>query len=336
MPAFRQRIPALLAIAIAATALAYAQQGPERGRGERARRPSARAHTRAPEQEKAQPPERERSRAPQHQHARAPGGQQTGPPAPRKPALHMPDAEILLAELEHANPWEVMNVLMSMRAVMGARLTCHVLGGNMLLVASDEQATLERVRTLVQKLDRPARRRMHRPDICRHVALKHAEAVDVMRSLRELAPDSLGKARVVADEDANTVWVSGTEKSVAWLCDLAAEMDENMAIVGAREDCDARELRFYRLGHADAHNVSRVLVALAEALDQDVMVLPDPKSGTVLAYATPGQHAGIETVVDQLDVPLQAPHRQPRQTQRPGERRPRPTPSPEQRQRGRM
>jgi hypothetical protein len=336
MPAFRQRILALLAIAIAAAAFVYAQQGPERGRGERARRPSAREHSRTSEQEQAQPPERERSRAPQRQHARAPGGEQPGPPAPRKPALQMPDAEILLAELEHANPWEVMNVLMSMRTVMGARLTCHVLGGDMLLVASDEQATLERVRSLVQKLDRPARRKMHTPEIYRHVALRHADAVGVMRSLRELAPDSLGKVRVVADEAANTVWVSGTEKSIAWLCDLAAEMDENMAVVGTREDCDARELRFYRLTHADAHYLSRLLVELAAALDQQATVLPDPKSGTLLAYATPAQHAGIKIVVDQLDVPSQAPQRQPRQMQKPDERRPRATPSPQQRQRDRM
>jgi hypothetical protein len=305
MAAFRHRGIALALIAIASAAFVYAQQDPARKHAERRKQRPARERIKAAEGEKSKPGEPEKAR--RFEARQAPADKPVPPESPaRKPParerhqrLALRDAEVALIQMEHANPFEVLNVLKSMLG--GERLGCHVLGGASLLIISDDETALQKVRNLVGKLDRPLQPARVKPAACVAVPLEHADADNVRRYLLELAPESLGKVRVVADDDANTVWVAGAAGSAEWLAELAERMDDNAAEVGARRDDGEPQLRFYSLTHADPVRLAQLVTHVTEAMGLELAVAPDPGSRTLVTYGTPDAHEYAQTIVDRLD-----------------------------------
>jgi type II secretory pathway component GspD/PulD (secretin) len=216
---------------------------------------------------------------------------------------------MVVIQVQHANPWEVRNALTTMRTVTDARFLCDVVGGDSLLVTTDEPKTLKKVRDLLAKLDEPRRPGPPaKPDVCKPVPLEHAEAEFVARALLRLTPERRGRVRVVSDEDANAVWIAGAQRAVEWLVDVAMRMDEHAAAAGLSEEPEVAEVRFYRLKHADAGNLAGILGRLLREMDIEVTLVPDVASGTLLAYATPAALSQVHDVVEQLDVPAQTEH----------------------------
>jgi len=273
---------------MAGSLLAWGQEGPGRGRGDRPAQRSERI--------------REKPAAVAQVEAR---------PASRREAF-MPNAPIVVIPVRHTSVWELMTVLSTMRPALGQGVLLAVEGGtNSLIVAAEDEKALEKVRVLVAQLDEPQEARgAPKAHVCKAVTLKHTYAPEVADHLQELAPPrGRSPVRIVGDERANTVWIAGTQAEVAGLAELARQMDENAANADLPGDEGEPELQFYTLTHAEAEALAETVTQIGHAMELDAAVVADEASGTLVAYATPAAHAHLKTIIAKLDVPAKQAHK---------------------------
>jgi type II secretory pathway component GspD/PulD (secretin) len=282
MAAFRRRLSALAVIAMASAVLAQGQEGPGRGRSGR----------------QAQRPERTREKP-------AAVAQVEARPVSR-PEEFMPNAPIAVIPVTHTSVWELMSVLSTMRPALGHHVLLAVEGNtNSLIVAGEDEKVLEKVRELVAQLDGPqAAHGAPKANACKAVVLRHSYARDVENHLQRLAqPRGRSAARIVGDQRANTVWIAGTEAEVVELAELARQMDDNAANAGLPGDEGEPELQFYALAHAEAEALAETVGQIGRAMNLKAGVVADEASGTLIAFATPGAHTHLKTIIAKLDVP---------------------------------
>lgn len=277
MSAFRQGVCTLAVIAIASTAISYAQPGS--GQASRRDQPAK------PKQPQAPAAEAEARRRP-------------------SPTLLMPNAESSVITIKHANIWEVHNALNSVKSATNLRALTHIVGGSSLLVTTDDEKALAKISEIVAMLDKPEPPSgPTKADVCMGVPLRNSAARELSDYLHALSPKGPTPARIVADRGANTVWIAGAKEEVTWLTDLARKMDENAARAEATPSQGDGELRFYAIEHAETVELARTLTHIGAAMDLNITVVPNPASQTLLAYATPAEHACLENIIEKLDVP---------------------------------
>jgi type II secretory pathway component GspD/PulD (secretin) len=277
MSAFRHRLCALAVIAIASTAISYAQPG------------------------SGQAPRRDQSAKPKH--PQAPGPEKKAGKRPSR-SLLMPNAESSVIAIKHANIWEVHNALNSVKSATNLRALTHIVGGSSLLVTTDDEKALAKTREIVAMLDKPEPPSgPAKADVCVGVPLRNAAARELSDYLHVLSPKGPMPPRIVADRAANTVWIAGAKEKVTWLTDLAQKMDENAARAEATPSQGDAELRFHAIEHAETVELARTLTHIGAAMDLNITVVPNPASQTLLAYATPAEHTCLENIIRKLDVP---------------------------------
>jgi type II secretory pathway component GspD/PulD (secretin) len=279
MSAFRQGVCALAVIAIASTAISYAQPGS----GQAPRRdPSA----------KPKPPQ-------------APGPEKEADKRPSR-SLLMPNAESSVIAIKHANIWEVHNALNSVISATNLRALTHIVGGSSLLVTTDDEKALAKIREIVAMLDNPEPPGgPTKADVCVGVPLRNSAARELSEYLHVLSPKGPTPTRIVADRGANTIWIAGAKDEVTWLADLARQMDENAARVEATPTRGDAELRFYVIQHTEIVELAKTLTQIGAAMDLDVTIVPNTPSRTLVAYATPAEHTCLETIIKKLDIPTE-------------------------------
>jgi type II secretory pathway component GspD/PulD (secretin) len=282
MTALRPKLAAFAAVAMAAIVLAYGQERPERARGARRDRPAERARQRAP----ADVPQEARRRSPLQQSV---------------PREGIPEAEIAVIPLKHADVREVIRVLVPMRPAFGQVIVCDFGDTDSVVVAADDKKAIEKVLHLVAELDKPPF--SDRTRVCEAVRLKHIGAEEVCEYLQKLVPWREVRVQLAADEHANTVWVTGEQSQVAWVAEVARRIDENAADVGSPKVQAEPELEFYALAHARAELLAETLIQVGRAMNLDAVFVPDEPSSTLIVYATPGAQAQLRTIITALDVP---------------------------------
>lgn len=250
-------------------------------------------------------PTRQAVRAGQTDRAAAPSQ-----PSRRRPAL-APDAQVRVIVVKHADAESIANVINHIQRAGGigggSALVISDERTNALIVATKDDDAIETIQELVAALDttweakQPARVKTEL--IWHAVPLKAARAHELVDALAQLASvDRRTPVRIVADERANTVWLSGPDEHVAKLATVAREMDANTESAETRGPTGQRALHFFSLEHARSGPLVGTVSLVARMMDLDVEVVSDQQSDTIVAYATPDQLEQLKSIIAELDV----------------------------------
>lgn len=257
-------------------------------------------------------PTRQAVRAAQTDRAAAPSR-----PSRRGPAL-APDAQVRVIVVKHADAESIANVINHIQRAGGigggSALVISDERTNALIVATKDDDAIETIQELVAALDttvaaldttweakQPARVKTEL--IWHAVPLKAARAHELVDALGQLASvDRRTPVRIVADERANTVWLSGPDEHVAKLATVAREMDANTGSAETRGPTGQRALHFFSLEHARSGPLAGTVSLVARMMDLDVEVVSDQQSDTIVAYATPDQLEQLKSIIAELDV----------------------------------
>ena len=228
----------------------------------------------------------------------------------RRPAL-APDAQVRVIVVKHADAESIANVINHIQRAGGigggSALVISDERTNALIVATKDDDAIETIQELVAALDttweakQPARVKTEL--IWHAVPLKAARAHELVDALAQLASvDRRTPVRIVADERANTVWLSGPDEHVAKLATVAREMDANTESAETRGPTGQRALHFFSLEHARSGPLAGTVSLVARMMDLDVEVVSDQQSDTIVAYATPDQLEQLKSIIAELDV----------------------------------
>jgi len=232
-----------------------------------------------------------------------PPGERPQPPWPQRPAPPAlpPDAPVKVIRLQYSNGGELLQAIRGAVEAMGQQAVLSAYNEVLIIAASDE-ATAERIVKLVREVD-AARASLSEPSgfVTEGLTLKSAAAHEVVEALRQLRGDRTFWPRIIADQRSNSVWLSGDGAEVKKYLGLAQELDQRAAGRPVRAEA-RRQLRFYRLQHAQAPPLSQTVNGVLASMDADLHVVADQQSGTLIAFATDEQHSYVETLVKTLDV----------------------------------
>ncbi len=169
------------------------------------------------------------------------------------------------------------------------------------LLISDSVANVRRIRELVSRIDQPI------PDGFEVIQLRHARADALANKLRELesGPGEAtprGRVRVLADERANAIILSGAPERRIALRALISRLDTPVAVGNTQ---------VHYLRYAQAEDVVEVLRGIAES--RQLADVPDARArgnGTVRIQAHQSTNAVVifgppEEIQDYVDIILQ-------------------------------
>jgi type II secretory pathway component GspD/PulD (secretin) len=181
------------------------------------------------------------------------------------------------------------------------------------LIISASKENLALIRGLLDKLDKqPAIRR----GLVRMYHLKYANAERVAEMLRTLVQQGLykpggaavretpalaerEKVAIAVDPRTNVLFVSGSEENLDVLEDIIRRVDAD------RRFAALSEMQAFPLKHADAEKLAPTLQQLVNARrsqDQQISVVADPRSNSVLVAGTKQDFAEIERLLQRLDI----------------------------------
>ena len=167
------------------------------------------------------------------------------------------------------------------------------------LLVSDTVANVRRIRELVARIDQPV------PEGFEVIQLRHANAASLATKLRELetgtgdGPAARGRVRVLADERANAIILSGDPERRIPLRALISQLDTAVAVGNTQ---------VHYLRYAQAEDVVEVLRGIAES--RQLADAPDARArgnGTVRIQAHQSTNAVVifgppEEIQDYVDI----------------------------------
>ena len=213
-------------------------------------------------------------------------------------------------QVNNANALELVPILRPMVAKYGH--LAGVAAANALII-SDHASNIARIERIVRELDSPSK---YDVDV---IQLKQAWVDDMVKLLKELAPEELGPSKnnsaagkysVVADERSNRLIIRGDENFREKMRQLVEKLDQP-AVGGGTT-------KVYRLQHADAKDMAKILKGVmgevakemkggsnqssGSSAAQGFAILPDEGLNALVVRADPSIMREVDKVVDQLDV----------------------------------
>lgn len=178
---------------------------------------------------------------------------------------------------------------------------------NSLLLAGSQEM-LDATSALAAELDQAHAAENVPETIVQVVQLKHARAKSVTNELQQFFPNQ-HKLRFTAESNSNAIILEGQRASLDKVFDLVSTIDQR---AGERTQAQDRVLRFYPLKYANAPDTAAIIdVTLVAMGFEDVHVLGDLRSATILTCATPDETVHIEAILAALDVEADAPDEKP-------------------------
>ncbi|WP_425460035.1 type II secretion system secretin GspD [Exilibacterium tricleocarpae] len=175
------------------------------------------------------------------------------------------------------------------------------------IIVSDTIANIRRIKDIIERLDRAA---VAKTEV---IALKHAQAEEIVRILKELENKDAGKGAatsklvLVADKRINGVVVSGDDLQRQRARDLISQLDQPQQQAG--------NVRVVYLEYADAEQVAEVLGKVMQSLGKvgpggdkagsaagNATVEADPETNALLITADVDVLPTLLAVVEKLDI----------------------------------
>jgi general secretion pathway protein D len=215
-------------------------------------------------------------------------------------------------ELKNASAQTIFNAL---RPLLGINAHIAPVPGANVLVISDTQASLNRIGSIVERVDQASEGDVE------VIALQHASAGEIVRVLTSLSagqPKDAGSPppAIVADERTNSVLIGGGRGDRTRLKTLVAHLD-------TPRDADGNTQVVY-LRYANAENLAKILqgyasqsrsgttggTAAAPAAAaaggtpplEGVSVLAETETNALVITAAPRQMQQVRNIIDKLDI----------------------------------
>ncbi|HYE02137.1 MAG TPA: secretin N-terminal domain-containing protein, partial [Phycisphaerales bacterium] len=203
--------------------------------------------------------------------------------------------------LKNADPAEVARTLQEQfPRTLASRegvviVTAQPSAGSVIVSAPGE--LFDKVRALVEQLDAPPSAQDTRMVT---VTLGTARAEEVAASLARALPKAV-KVTVTPVRRSNSLLLTGSEEAIAIVMEQVGKLD-------AQPARSPMEFRRVRLQHADATEIASTVRSVlsrrtADAADPPAAVSSSTRDNTLLVSATAEQHAELEGIVRELDVP---------------------------------
>lgn len=200
--------------------------------------------------------------------------------------------------VEHIAAEQVVPVI---QPLLGADGHLAAYGPTNRLIITDAAANIERLREIVDRIDRPAGRDIE------SVRLDHANAEEMVRVLTAMVgTEDTGESRVSADARTNSVLIQGGEQARVELRALIADLDQP-----ANMDEDTRVVHLH---HADAEDLVNTIAEAGRAQAdlqaddapegdaREPVVQADGNSNSLVLSGRPDVINGLEDLIRQLDI----------------------------------
>jgi type II secretion system protein D len=158
---------------------------------------------------------------------------------------------------------------------------------------------VQRLTEIIQELERLSRETQ--PQV-RIYQLEHANAEAVAEVLEEVTEDLTGRrqgrVRAISLVKPNAILLIGWGEAVEALVELIRQLDTFVT--------PDSQFRVYRLRHAPATDVATTVTQFFEGRDRlgaRVQALPDARSNSVIAYASPRDLLEVDRLIESLDTP---------------------------------
>lgn len=192
-------------------------------------------------------------------------------------------------EVSHVPATELANLLRNLLP-QSAHLIAHP--GSNLLIVSDRAANVERIRHLVQRVDRGSGGEIE------VIALEHASAAEVARTINAL--DGEG-SRVIADERTNSLLLGGNPGARLRARTVISHLDTPLQMG------DTAQVVYLR--YASAVDMVPLLTGVAAALEQTgedgvsaTTIAAHPDTNALIISAPAAIHRNLLGVIRQLDI----------------------------------
>lgn len=174
--------------------------------------------------------------------------------------------------------------------------------GSNLLIVSDRAGNVERLRKIVQRLDRATDAEIE------VVPLQHASATEVVRVINALTPKSGngGAPKAIADERTNSILLGGERTARLRLRAIITNMDTPL------EDDSSTEV--VNLRYANAESLVPILENVSKSLrgagtdEEEVAggmgttIQAHPQTNALIISASPAVYRSLSSIIRQLDV----------------------------------
>jgi general secretion pathway protein D len=172
------------------------------------------------------------------------------------------------------------------------------------LLVSDTVANVRRIRELVARIDQPV------PEGFEVIPLRHGNAASLATNLRELdtgaggdGPAARGRVRVLADERANAIILSGDPARRIQLRALISQLDTAVAVGNTQ---------VHYLRYAQAEDVVEVLRSIAETRQEaggdarrtggTVRIQAHQSTNAVVIFGAPEDTQDYTDIIEKLDI----------------------------------
>lgn len=131
--------------------------------------------------------------------------------------------------------------------------------------------------------------------VTRVIALKYAPATEMVNMLKGMSQ----KAKIIAHKDSNLLIISDRVKNVARMVDIVNRIDKK----------SDSTIEMIQLQHANATEVAQTIENLLDTGNTTLVgktkIVADERTNSVIINATPGLKLRIQTLIAQLDTPLE-------------------------------
>ena len=220
-------------------------------------------------------------------------------------------SDVPLDELDQRGEYELIRVLFPLRNMTPEQAAAEIqplLGpqGSVVVLPQARQVQvtetggrLRTIRKVINAVERPDRGDAG----VREFEVKYLAIDDVLPVLRQMIgiPDEAfstpdGSLHLTKDSSNHKVLARGTPEQLARLKELLGLLDVPDAATGI---AGTPQLEVYPITTADPEGVLKVLETLLEG-EPGIRLAVDPKSGYLVAFARPAQHATIRATIDQM------------------------------------
>lgn len=213
--------------------------------------------------------------------------------------------------LKHVSGQEVARVLRGLITQASGHMA-HVTSPNVIII-SDFSSNVERAEALIRELDVPS------PKESVVITMEYALVADIAAMLQEIHPEIVrsqigasgpGSIGLIAfaNENNNTLFLSGTSEEIAIATETVAKLDTPYAVTGRTQ--------VFNLQHVNAADTAELLSELitgqvpnqnqgqnTTAGSQNTVIVADEGNNALLARANPSILTEIQNILDQIDVP---------------------------------
>lgn len=197
-----------------------------------------------------------------------------------------------IVKIEHVPATEVVNVIKSM---MPAQAQVSAYAPANLLILADRAANLDRVMTIIKRIDSAADQQIEA------IRLQHSSAAEVVRTLNLLSGNSAEDNRIVADERTNTILLGGDPSSRLRTRSLIAHLDTPLE--------SGEQTQVVYLSYASAESLLPILEGVArgggaEGDDEgaNVSVHAHPETNALVVSAPPAKFRELAEIIRRLDI----------------------------------